>query len=269
MSSSPFSNTIKKQTLAEQVAESIQAAILAGRWQEGDALPTEPELCDQFGVSRAVIRDATRLLIALGLVEVRQGAGAFVTPARNPAFAGALMLALQRTGATAWDAEEFEHLLLPAAVALAAEKAMDDDIAAIRQALDAYLDFHGAHAERWGMAPTAAAPAEETARLGELYVTLMETLLAATHNQVLILLARPLARLHGLRHWEIPNQTVDEIVEMERQVFTRIVDAVAARDADAARAALVAIQQLPEEAVTAMQTTAIGQVVEIRMTNDE
>lgn len=269
MSSSPFSKAIRKQTLAEQVAESIQAAILDGDWREGDVLPTEPELCDQFGVSRAVIRDATRLLIALGLVEVRQGAGAFVTPARNPAFGGALMLALQRTGATAWDAEEFEHLLLPAAVALAAAKATDEDIAAIRQALDAYLDFHGDHAERWGVAPAAAAPVDETTRLGDLYVTFMETLLAATHNQVLILLARPLARLHGLRQWDIPDQTVEEVVHMERQVFIRIVDAVAHRDTDAARAAVLAIQRLPDQAIAAMRATPIGRVVEIQIGNEE
>jgi GntR family transcriptional repressor for pyruvate dehydrogenase complex len=269
VSPSHFSKTIRKKTLAEQVADTIQTAIVAGDWQEGDALPTEPELCEQFGVSRAVIRDATRLLIALGLVEVRQGSGAFVTPARNAAFGDALVLALQRTGATAWDAEEFEQLLLPAAIALAAVKATNEDIAAIRQALGAYLDFHADHANRWGTAPTDAAPAGETARLGELYVTLIDTLLAATHNQVLMLLARPLARLHGLRHWEIPDQTVAEVVRMEQQVFTRIVDAVAAHDADAARAAVVAIQQLPDAAITAMQATAIGQVVEITIQPDE
>ena len=269
MSPSQFSKTIRKKTLAEQVAETIQAAIVAGEWGEGDALPTEPALCEQFGVSRAVIRDATRLLIALGLVEVRQGSGAFVTPARNAAFGDALVLALQRIGATAWDAEEFEQLLLPAAVALAAQKATDDDVAAIQAALTTYLDYHSEYAREWGVAPAHAAPAPATGRLDDYYIALMEALLAATHNQVLLLLARPLSRLHGLRHWDVPGLTVDKIIATERAVFTRIVDAVAARDADAAHAAVVAIQRLPEEAVAAMRETAIGDVTVIRVTNDE
>jgi DNA-binding FadR family transcriptional regulator len=269
VSPSHFSKTIRKKTLAEQVADSIRTAIVAGEWQEGDALPTEPELCKQFGVSRAVIRDATRLLIALGLVEVRQGAGAFVTPARNSAFGDALVLALQRTDATAWDAEEFEQTLLPAAVALAAQKATDEEIAGIRAALADYLEYHGDYAREWGVAPAHTAPEPATERLGQLYIALMESLLAATQNHVLMLLARPLSRLHGLRHWEVPGLTVEKIVATERAVFTRIVDAVAARDPEAARAAVVAIQQLPDEAVSAMQETPIGQISVIRITNEQ
>ena len=54
---SPFPTAVRKQTLAEQVAGSIKEAILAGQWAPGEALPTEPELAEAFGVSRAVVRD--------------------------------------------------------------------------------------------------------------------------------------------------------------------------------------------------------------------
>ncbi|HKJ26838.1 MAG TPA: GntR family transcriptional regulator, partial [Anaerolineales bacterium] len=65
-----FSKPVKKTTLAEQMADTIKELILSGQLEADDVLPTEPELCKQFGVSRAVVRDATRILMALGLVEV-------------------------------------------------------------------------------------------------------------------------------------------------------------------------------------------------------
>jgi len=76
------------------------------------------ELAEQFGVSRAVMRDATRILMAQGLVEVKHGLGVFVTPSQNEAFGEALLLALRRAGATVWDVEQFEQVILPEVVLL-------------------------------------------------------------------------------------------------------------------------------------------------------
>ena len=96
LNSKPF----KKQTLAEQVANSIKESILNGSWTSGEALPTEPEIAQQFGVSRAVVRDATRMLAAKGLVEARHGKGVFVTESPIAPFGDALLLALRRMGAS-------------------------------------------------------------------------------------------------------------------------------------------------------------------------
>lgn len=43
-----------------------------------------------------MVRDATRILMAQGLVEVKHGLGVFVTPPQNEAFGEALLLALRR-----------------------------------------------------------------------------------------------------------------------------------------------------------------------------
>lgn len=65
--------------LAEHIARSIEAEILSGRLQAGDRLPTEHLLSENFGVSRNVVREAIASLRAQGLIESRQGVGAFVT----------------------------------------------------------------------------------------------------------------------------------------------------------------------------------------------
>ncbi len=60
--------------------ERIRSGSLAPRSQ----LPSEPDLCEEFGVSRGTVREALRELVAAGLVERHHGKGSFVSP--EPAF---------------------------------------------------------------------------------------------------------------------------------------------------------------------------------------
>lgn len=57
---------------------------LVARAEPGDRLPSEAELCEQFGVSRMTARQAVQLVAADGLVERRRGAGTFVREAPIP-----------------------------------------------------------------------------------------------------------------------------------------------------------------------------------------
>ena len=61
--------------LASVVVEELAHQIIGGTLGEGDVLPTEPALCEQFGFSRSVIREGLKLLEERGLVRVEQGRG--------------------------------------------------------------------------------------------------------------------------------------------------------------------------------------------------
>jgi GntR family transcriptional repressor for pyruvate dehydrogenase complex len=65
----------------DDVVEQVRAAIIDGSITAGERLPSERDLAEQFGVSRATLREALRALEAVGLVEIRVGArgGAFAT----------------------------------------------------------------------------------------------------------------------------------------------------------------------------------------------
>ena len=52
-----------------------------GEWKVGQKLPTEPELCQFFGVSRTTIRQAVDSLVSAGLLAKKQGSGTYVTQA--------------------------------------------------------------------------------------------------------------------------------------------------------------------------------------------
>jgi DNA-binding FadR family transcriptional regulator len=64
--------------LASVVVADLAREIISGNWPEGVVLPTEPALCEEFGFSRTVIREALKLLEERGLVRVEQGRGTSV-----------------------------------------------------------------------------------------------------------------------------------------------------------------------------------------------
>ena len=72
-----------RESLAARIVRGLGARILRGALKPGDRLPSEHELGDAFGVSRAVVREAITSLKAEGLVATRQGAGAFVLQTRR------------------------------------------------------------------------------------------------------------------------------------------------------------------------------------------
>lgn len=72
-----------KAQLSDDIAAQIKEMILANRMAPGDRLPSERLLCEQFSVSRPVIREALSSLKSDGLVSVRRGSGVFVAT-RDP-----------------------------------------------------------------------------------------------------------------------------------------------------------------------------------------
>lgn len=74
-------NPITTVRVSSIIVERVRTLIRAGKLQPGDKLPTEKELCSSFGIGRATVRDALRVLETLGLIEIKVGSrgGAFVT----------------------------------------------------------------------------------------------------------------------------------------------------------------------------------------------
>jgi DNA-binding FadR family transcriptional regulator len=62
----------------------LRRMIASGELGPGAKFPPEPELCDHLGVSRSSLREATRSLAALGVIESRHGSGTYVS-ALDPA----------------------------------------------------------------------------------------------------------------------------------------------------------------------------------------
>ena len=113
-------------------------AIVTGRYPVGSSLPPEPVLCDELGVSRTVIREAVKSLIAKGLLVTGPKVGTRVLAEEAWNWFDAEVVAWQsRAGLSRGflrDLQELRRLVEPAAVRLAAERATARDIAEIESA---------------------------------------------------------------------------------------------------------------------------------------
>lgn len=121
--------------LADQVADALAAEVRSGRLSEGDRLPTEAALAEQFGVSRTVVREAVSRLKSLGLLDSRQGSGVYVRPA------GVEPLRFEMPHVASREAViqmvELRRALEAEVAALAAERRTPEDVQRIREAIEA------------------------------------------------------------------------------------------------------------------------------------
>jgi DNA-binding FadR family transcriptional regulator len=73
---------VETQRLYRQIADQLSGLIVSGEFPEGARMPSERELAAQLGVSRPSVREALIALEIAGKVEVRVGAGVYVTKRR-------------------------------------------------------------------------------------------------------------------------------------------------------------------------------------------
>jgi GntR family transcriptional repressor for pyruvate dehydrogenase complex len=128
-----FEQVAREPRLSDKVAEMMLETILSNRLNVGDRLPSERELGEQFGVSRTVVREAVRALVAKGVIEVRSGSGLRVAAVDASAVSESVRLYLRGGSIDFEKVHEVRRLLETHIAGLAAERAGDDDVARLRE----------------------------------------------------------------------------------------------------------------------------------------
>lgn len=161
----------RPRRLAIAVTAELVDQIVSGRLHAGEDLPTEPALCESFGVSRTVVREAVKALEAMRMVTVQQGQGTRVRPLSD------------------WDLPD--PTVLAAVVRHDDENAILEDLVDVRRALEAQMA---------GQAAARASAAEreliterlrgletcigDTARYLEADVAFHDAIMAAARNRL-------------------------------------------------------------------------------------
>src|ERR1700753_2522828 len=128
----PF-ETISRVLVWRQIVDQIAAAIVDGTLAPGEELPTERELCERFGVSRASTRDALRVLEAQGLTISHETKARTVAPSGA---SGALEQAIKQLtdlhAVTVEDLVDFRCLIEGHAVRVVAKESDAKKLADVR-----------------------------------------------------------------------------------------------------------------------------------------
>ena len=122
----------------------LGSAIVAGRFGAGGAMPPEPMLCEELGVSRTVVRESVKSLVAKGLIQTGPKVGTRVCPSSQWNWFDPDVIAWQaKAGLTPEfirDLQDLRMIVEPAAIRLAAQRATAFDIAEVEQAFAGMVD---------------------------------------------------------------------------------------------------------------------------------
>ena len=135
---------IRQPRVAEIVASKLRDDILSGRLREGDILPTQESLFQEFGVSAPALREAIHLLETDGLIAVRRGnmGGAVVRRPSPERTAHMISMVLQSRSATPADVSEALLRLEPICAGMCA--AREDRAAEVVPHLQAEINHQAA-----------------------------------------------------------------------------------------------------------------------------
>ena len=217
---------VRPLALKERVIRQLTRLIDEGVLGPGDQLPSERELSEELQVSRGTVREAVQFLQTLGLLEIRHGSGTFVRPATDPsALRDEWREWTIRHAERIHDLLEIRKGLEPFAAELAAQRAGEEAVAAMEEALEQ-------------MQPAIDSP--DVAALVQADLAFHHALCAAAGNAALTefadTLGEQLVRERGTI-WNLPGRPARSLVE-----HRAICDAV--REGDPRRARKAVLQHL-------------------------
>jgi DNA-binding FadR family transcriptional regulator len=131
---------VRRRKIHEDVASQIEDAIINGLYAEGDQLPPERELMEQFGVGRPAVREALLLLERSGVVQLSAGERARIVHPTIDGLVDQISASARHFLATSTgerSLQEARRVIESAIARNAAEIASADEIARLEQALDA------------------------------------------------------------------------------------------------------------------------------------
>ncbi len=215
--------------LYERLAEVILEKVGSGQMAPGERLPRETELAASLGVSRPSVREALKILSALGVLSIRHGAGVYVTAASADDIARRLAPSPALPPDELHHVYEVRRVLESQAAAWAAEMATDEDITALRLVIEETTKLI-----EEAVATGRGAPPLD--RLEQLDTSFHRRVTVASRNAVLIRLTDSmidLVRESRRFSLSIPGRAIQSVYD-HRRVF----EAIAARHPVAAARAM-------------------------------
>ncbi|WP_300162934.1 FadR/GntR family transcriptional regulator [Solidesulfovibrio sp.] len=204
---------VRSRKLGDLVIQQIQEKISLGVFPPGSKIPTEPTLMTQLGVGRSTVREAIRVLVSAGLLEVRQGDGTYVLDRKS----GHEPLEYRLRRAKAEEIREVRRIIEVETARLAAKNRSQADITAMRE-----------HLEHKRVAMSVG----DTHGYVEADIAFHSAVAAASGNSLLADLYRSFCMVfQDFLDSLIADRGVNQYQD---RIHTGLVDAIADRDADKA-----------------------------------
>ena len=139
-----------------QTSEKIIDKIAAGEWKTGEKIPPEAELCEMFGVSRVTLRESLKMLSILGVLDIIQGDGSYVSEINTSSFIDPLLPLLRCNSGNIMEIYTARIVVEAGCCGLAARNRTEEEVDALEALIEEMEEAaSGGELERYTAADTA------------------------------------------------------------------------------------------------------------------
>ncbi len=136
-----YLKNLKSESVVQKVINCLTDGMVSGELKPGDKLPTEPELAATLGVARTSVREATKILTYLGVLESRRSEGTFVANGFQESMIDPMVYGIILNKGEDFDSlMELRELTEVGILRLAIKKRSEEGLETIREKLDAFSD---------------------------------------------------------------------------------------------------------------------------------
>ena len=136
-----YLKNLKSESVVQKVINCLTDGMVSGELKPGDKLPTEPELAATLGVARTSVREATKILTYLGVLESRRSEGNFVANGFQESMIDPMVYGIILNKGENFDSlMELRELTEVGILRLAIKKRSEEGLEAVREKLDAFSD---------------------------------------------------------------------------------------------------------------------------------
>lgn len=132
LSKPPFLQKINHSSVVQQVIDALTNAMISRQLRPGDKIPTELELAESLGVGRMSIREAVKVLVYFGVLEIRRPEGTFVCEGFSTAMLDPMLYGIiLDTGESMNSLKELREMIEVGIIKMAMQKATEADLKAL------------------------------------------------------------------------------------------------------------------------------------------
>ena len=200
------------KSVVDRLGDNIIEAIITKEFRPGDKIPTESELSEMMGMSRNSVREAVKILVAYGILEVRRAEGTFVVSNYNDKMLNPMVYGIILSGRDQAGLIETRRIIDTGVLSIVIEKVTDKEMGELEDALEALKR------ELFREKPSAE-------RIFDADVAFQQSLMRLTQNDILngigIFVDR-ITKLSRIKTTEniIAMHRLEELYEMHREIIS-------------------------------------------------
>lgn len=141
MSNTDFIKPINSKSTVEHIVDELINTIINGIWKPGSKIPTEVELAEAFGVGRNSVREAIKVLVALGLLTIRRSDGTYVADKFSEKMLNPLIYSFALDEGTNQQLADLKKIFHLGSTELAIHNATDEDILLLEKSYQTFKDL--------------------------------------------------------------------------------------------------------------------------------